>query len=85
LFFYPGQLDGERCSVSRRKLDHMESANCSVKRDGGDNRSCIGTVIIYYIVEKTVGFRIDEEGEQEGLDKSLHGEHGYGLVNSGII
>jgi len=45
----------------------------------------IGTVIIYYIVEKTVGFRIDEEGEQEGLDKSLHGEHGYGLVNSGII
>jgi Amt family ammonium transporter len=36
-------------------------------------------------VEKTVGFRITEEEEQEGLDKSLHREHGYGLVNSEII
>lgn len=41
-----------------------------------------GTVIIYFIVEKTVGFRIDEQGEIEGLDQSLHGEHGYGLVHS---
>jgi ammonium transporter, Amt family len=40
----------------------------------------VGTVIIYFIVEKTMGFRIDEEMELEGLDKSLHGEHGYGLI-----
>ncbi|MFO7559672.1 MAG: ammonium transporter [Desulfobacterales bacterium] len=44
-----------------------------------------GTFIIYFLVEKTVGFRISEEGEQEGLDRSLHGEHGYGLVNSDIV
>ncbi|MBA4366840.1 MAG: ammonia channel protein [Desulfobacterium sp.] len=47
--------------------------------------AALGTSVIYFIVEKTVGFRINEEGEQEGLDKSLHSEHGYGLVNSEII
>jgi Amt family ammonium transporter len=40
----------------------------------------IGTVIIVFVVEKTIGFRIDEQKEIEGLDQSLHGEHGYGLV-----
>ncbi|RJP77601.1 MAG: ammonium transporter [Desulfobacteraceae bacterium] len=45
----------------------------------------LGTTLIYFVVEKTVGFRITEEEEQEGLDKSLHREHGYGLVNSEII
>jgi Amt family ammonium transporter len=42
--------------------------------------SAIGTVIIYYIVEKTVGFRIDKQMEIEGLDHSLHGERGYGIA-----
>ena len=40
----------------------------------------IGTAIIVFIVEKTIGFRIEEQKEIEGLDQSLHGEHGYGLV-----
>ena len=40
----------------------------------------IGTVVIVFIVEKTIGFRIEEQKEIEGLDQSLHGEHGYGLV-----
>jgi len=42
----------------------------------------VGTFIIYHIVEKTVGLRIDDQGEMEGLDQSLHGEHGYGLIHS---
>jgi len=40
----------------------------------------IGTAIIVFVVEKTIGFRIEEQKEIEGLDQSLHGEHGYGLV-----
>ncbi len=44
-----------------------------------------GTVIIYFIVEKTVGFRLNELGELEGLDKSLHGESGYGLIHSDLV
>jgi len=43
--------------------------------------AAIGTIVICVIVEKTVRFRIDEEEEHVGLDQSLHGEHGYGLVN----
>ncbi len=41
----------------------------------------VGTAIIVFMVEKTVGFRIDEQMEIEGMDQSLHGEHGYGLVH----
>ncbi len=40
----------------------------------------VGTAIIVFVVEKTLGFRIEEQKEIEGLDQSLHGEHGYGLV-----
>ena len=40
----------------------------------------VGTYVISVIVDKTIGFRIDEEGEQQGMDQSLHGESGYGLI-----
>ncbi len=45
----------------------------------------VGTLIIYFLVEKTVGFRIDEQGEVDGLDQSLHGENGYGLIHSDFV
>lgn len=35
------------------------------------------TLIICIIVEKTIGFRLDEESEVLGLDQALHGERGY--------
>lgn len=41
-----------------------------------------GTILICLVVEKSVGFRIDEEQEVAGMDYALHGEHGYGLINS---
>ncbi len=44
--------------------------------------SAVATIIICLLVEKTVGFRIDEQSEITGLDYSLHGERGYGLVGS---
>jgi Amt family ammonium transporter len=42
--------------------------------------AALATLIICVLLEKTVGFRADEQCELEGLDKSLHGENGYGLV-----
>jgi Amt family ammonium transporter len=42
--------------------------------------AAVGTVLICLVVDKTLGFRIDPEGEQQGLDQSLHGESGYGLI-----
>ena len=37
--------------------------------------------ILVILVEKTVGFRVKEVDEMAGLDHSMHGEHGYGLIN----
>ena len=42
--------------------------------------AAVGTLIICILVDKIVGFRIDAEGELQGLDRSLHGENGYGLI-----
>jgi Amt family ammonium transporter len=39
------------------------------------------TLVIVFLVDKTVGFRLDESSEMAGMDHSLHGEHGYGLLN----
>ncbi len=41
--------------------------------------SIVGTVVIVYIIQATVGLRVSEEEENEGLDKSVHGESGYTL------
>ncbi|MBI9082164.1 MAG: ammonium transporter [Desulfobacterales bacterium] len=41
-----------------------------------------GTILICLVVEKTIGFRIDADAEVMGIDYTLHGEHGYGLINS---
>ena len=39
--------------------------------------SIVGTLVILFIVDKTIGLRVNEEDEREGLDLSQHGEEGY--------
>ena len=39
----------------------------------------VGTIVILKIVDVTVGLRVSEEQEVEGLDITLHGEEGYNL------
>jgi ammonium transporter, Amt family len=39
----------------------------------------VGTIIILKVVDLTVGLRVSEEHEVQGLDISLHGEEGYNL------
>ncbi len=41
----------------------------------------VGTIVVCFVVEKTVGFRLPERQERAGLDSALHGESGYGLLN----
>ncbi|MBF0352026.1 MAG: ammonium transporter [SAR324 cluster bacterium] len=45
----------------------------------------VGTYLICLVIDKTIGFRIDEQSEVMGLDYSLHSERGYGMVNSDLI
>jgi Amt family ammonium transporter len=39
--------------------------------------SIVGTLAILLVVDKTMGLRVSEEAEREGLDLSQHGEEGY--------
>ena len=43
--------------------------------------SAILTLVICVIVQKTIGFRLNEQDEMAGMDHALHGEHGYGILN----
>jgi Amt family ammonium transporter len=43
--------------------------------------SAIGTLLLLVVVDKTVGLKLDERRELAGLDHSLHGEYGYGMIN----
>ncbi len=39
--------------------------------------SIVGTVIILFLVDKTIGLRVSAHDENEGLDLTQHGEEGY--------
>ena len=42
--------------------------------------SAIGSLIIIFITEKTVGFKANTSDELDGLDHAYHGERGYGML-----
>ena len=42
----------------------------------------VGTILICILVQKTVGFRLKAESEMAGMDSTLHGEQGYGMLNA---
>ena len=39
--------------------------------------SIVGTLVILFVVDKTIGMRVSEDDEREGLDLTQHGEEGY--------
>ncbi len=43
--------------------------------------SAFCSIILVVLVDKTAGLRLDPTRESAGMDHSLHGEHGYGLLN----
>ncbi len=43
--------------------------------------SAVITLILLVLIEKTVGLRLEEKDEMAGMDHSLHGEHGYGMLH----
>lgn len=43
--------------------------------------SAVGSIVLIVLVDKTIGLKLDPIREGAGLDHSLHGEHGYGLLN----
>jgi Amt family ammonium transporter len=43
--------------------------------------AAIMTFILIYVINKFVKFKSSEEDEMAGLDRSYHGERGYGMLN----
>jgi Amt family ammonium transporter len=41
------------------------------------------TLIILVVIQKVIGFRMKNADEMQGMDFSIHSEHGYGMVNAG--
>jgi len=39
------------------------------------------TWILVLVVQRTVGFRLNDADQRAGMDHALHSEHGYGLLN----
>ena len=39
------------------------------------------TLILLVFINKTIGLKLAEEDEMSGMDRSLHGEQGYGMLN----
>ena len=39
--------------------------------------SILVTVVLFFLVDKTLGMRVDTKDEELGLDLSQHGEEGY--------
>ena len=39
--------------------------------------SIVGTLILLFLIDKTIGLRVSEDEERDGLDLSQHGEEGY--------
>jgi Amt family ammonium transporter len=43
--------------------------------------SIVGTLVVIFIVDKTVGIRSTTKAELQGMDSAYHGERGYGMLN----
>lgn len=44
--------------------------------------AAVVTLVILFIIDKTIGIRSSDKDEMAGLDHSQHGEHGYGMLNA---
>ncbi|MCA9064918.1 MAG: ammonium transporter [Planctomycetaceae bacterium] len=62
-----GLLDGEP--------GQMVPQIVSVLAAGG--LGAIGTIVIYFLLDKTIGVRVSDQEEVQGLDITQHGEEGY--------
>ena len=43
--------------------------------------AAVMTFILIYVLNKFIKFRSSEDDEMAGLDRSYHGERGYGMLN----
>jgi Amt family ammonium transporter len=61
----------EAYSISAQLITQIKAVALTLAWSG------IGSAILFYIIDKTLGLRPSEDAEREGLDLSSHGERAY--------
>ncbi|KPF91706.1 ammonia channel protein [Novosphingobium sp. AAP83] len=68
---FPAGFDADSYSIGTQVMTQIKAVLFTVVFSG------VGSAIIFFIVDKTLGLRPSEESEREGLDISEHGERAY--------
>jgi len=68
---FPAGFDADSYSIATQVWTQTKAVIITLLFSG------IGSAIIFFIVDKTLGLRPSEEAEREGLDISEHGERAY--------
>jgi Amt family ammonium transporter len=68
---FPAAFDPSSYSIGTQVMTQIKAVLFTLVFSG------VGSAILFFIVDKTIGLRISEEGEREGLDINEHGERAY--------
>ena len=68
---FPAGFDADSYSIATQVMTQIKAVLFTVVFSG------VGSAILFFIVDKTLGLRPSEESEREGLDISEHGERAY--------
>ncbi|CAH0497594.1 ammonium transporter [Novosphingobium sp. CECT 9465] len=68
---FPAGFDADSYSIGTQVMTQIKAVLFTVVFSG------VGSAILFFIVDKTLGLRPSEESEREGLDISEHGERAY--------
>jgi len=68
-----GGIDYGDATVAAQVLIQMKAVGLTVLWSG------IGSLVLYKLVDLTLGLRVAQEVEREGLDLATHGERAYSM------
>ncbi|MBX9665004.1 ammonium transporter [Novosphingobium sp.] len=68
---FPAAFDASTYNITNQPMIQIQAVLITLVWSG------LGTAIIWFVLDKTLGMRISEEGEREGLDIADHGERAY--------
>ncbi|MCY1670913.1 ammonium transporter [Novosphingobium sp. SL115] len=70
---FPAGFDADSYSIGTQVMTQIKAVLFTLVFSG------VGSAILFFIVDKTIGLRPSEEAEREGLDISEHGERAYNM------
>ncbi|MEJ7926967.1 ammonium transporter [Sphingobium sp. AN641] len=68
---FPAGFDAAAYSISGQVITQIKAVLLTLVWSG------VGSAILYFVIDKTIGLRPSAEAEQEGLDLASHGERAY--------